>query len=193
MNLLILKYPEISDKQNIIYRGTSRSTPYHCDHMPNTHDANQAFIWFIENSDESTIVHDLQRAKELVASYQKLNPPHYFEIIEICRFGSEPTVDSKLLGYDLSLHAYSSLLERGLNFKEQSNDKSLSHVHPLLKLIQSQFQPLLNKNGLFSDFSTAKWCLDCMILAQQIHPNLWEHENCLDFFEVVSLYLVSPN
>ena len=48
------------------YRGTDRVLPYHCDELPDEHEANKAFFWFIEEGGELGVVHDLSKAKWLV-------------------------------------------------------------------------------------------------------------------------------
>ena len=41
-------------------------------------------------------------------------------------------------------------------------------------LVERHFKPLLNTNGLFDDYKTAKWCLDCMASIQTICPDWFE-------------------
>jgi hypothetical protein len=190
MNFRILGGITKGQPQN--YRGQSRTTPYYCEEMPHSNKVNQLFFWYCDEGGEDGTVHDLKKATELVEAYAKLDPPQFFEIVEITKNGEPAKTKSEFLGFDLSSGGY-SLLGWGLDFvfikpHDVINDEILDLILPLLQLVQKHFQPELNKYGLFSEYKIAKFCLDCMISLQQIRPGLWENEDVK--FEVIGVWEV---
>ncbi len=191
MNLLILELEMTT--QDRAYRGTYRASPSYCEELDADHEANQAFFWYCYEGDDPDIVHDLTKARELVAIYRRLDPPQRFEIVEVVVGNGSPTLDGQFLGFDVSADYYYSLLSWGLEIaKELSPDlvdePARQILDPLLKLTQAFFQPQLNMNGLFDDYETARFCLECMLALQEIQPGLWENEEVA--FEVVGLWKV---
>lgn len=190
MNLLILGCGACTESP--VYRGTDRSVPHYVTGLSDDHPANKAFLWYIAEGGEDGIVHDLAKAQELVEAYRNLQPPQYFEVVEITVRNQPPITHSQLLGFDLST-GYESLLTTGLEIVKKPPEGTLVNdplliIWPLLKLIKQYFQTKLNANGLFNDYTTAQFCLDCMLALQTIRPNLWENEQVK--FEVYGLWEV---
>lgn len=195
MNLLIVgENMDLVRGGNPAYRGTCRSNPTHCDTIADEHSANVCFYWYLKACDESFVVHDLRGAANLVECYRSLIPPQEFEIIEVVGGNDQPQVGGTLIGFDLSCAFCNSLLTGGLDISSHrdpsATNKTLETMQPLFRLLETQFRPKLNENGLFDDFATASFCLECMMAMQALLPNLWEHEEYSDF-EVVGVYQVS--
>lgn len=191
MNLLILKC--ISSKESSQYRGTERITPYHIDELGDEHKVNKAFLEYCSEGNEYGIVHNLTKAKELIEVYRQLDPPQHFEIVEVTADKYPPETQSKFLGFDLSSGYHYSLLSWGLDIDREPpddmaiDDKFLT-LQPLLRLTKKYFQPRLNLSGLFEDYDTANFCLECMLAMQKIRPGLWENDEVK--FEVIGLWEV---
>jgi hypothetical protein len=191
MNLRILKCASTEDHP--IYRGTDRMTPYYVDEVDQDHPVNQAFFWSIEEGGDLGIVHDLHTARELVQLYRKIEPPQCFEIVQVVDQNDTLEDSAELLGFDIAAGFNYSLLGWHLEIDrepkpEWEHDQTLKTIQPLLKLVKAYFQPRLNVNGLFSDWSTAFFCLDCMMALQRVRPNLWENDDVV--FDVVGLWLI---
>jgi hypothetical protein len=194
-DLLILGAPDTEQPPD--YRGTGRSWPYYVESEPAGSRANEAFSWFTSEHAGRGVVHDVMRARELVAAYRKLDPPQPFEIVEVTPEGAEPKYGSNLLGYDLTAHYNNSLLggyllaAGGLDLSREPEgvapDDPFWLLRPLMRLTQLHFQPRLNANGLFQDLKTAQFCLECMRSLEGCRPNLWGDLP----FEVVGLWRIS--
>jgi hypothetical protein len=63
---------------------------------------------------------------------------------------------------------------------------------PLICLIDKHFQPQLNENCLFTDYSVAKECLDCMTALHNLTPDtpLWEMHHPTTQFKIAGIYRV---
>src|SRR5439155_26446134 len=116
MKLLILNGPRDPQPiQNPLYRGTYRSHPTHCDALPDDHEINKLFFWFLEEGGELGVVHNLSKAlrfAELLNSY--FAGRQHFEVIEATEGDSTPESGGALLGFDLSAGYNNSLLWWGL-------------------------------------------------------------------------------
>ena len=191
MKLLILGSPTTIEAP--AYRGTERTTPFYHEELEEEHEVNQAFFWYCSEGGEEGLVYDLVKAKELVRAYRQLDPPQYFEVVTVNTRLTPPNegVQSQFLGFDLSAGYRYSLLSWGLEIDRQPlpdlpEDDPYRTLQPLLRLVKSFFQKQLNSNGLFSDFHTANFCLECMMALQKIRPGIWENEDVE--FEVVDLW-----
>jgi hypothetical protein len=175
------------------YRGTGRASPTYCDGLGDDHPANQAFFWMCREGGEELAVHNLAKARALIAAYALGCPDQHFEIVEATYDDPPETQTSQLLGYDLLAGYGYSLLSWGLEIGRKPlddlpGDDLLRVLQPPLSLVRESFQPRLNANGLFDDKETAEFCLACMMALQQIRPNLWENETVT--FDVVGLWQV---
>jgi hypothetical protein len=193
MDLLILK--ETTRDYTSVYRGTDRPTIYYQSTSDENHEVNRAFLWYCREGGQLGVVHDLAKAREVVEACRRLDPPQYFEVIEVTTENRPPTIGGSFLGFDLSSGYHYSLLSWGLEIDRPSlentpEDDPLWIIQPLLHLIKKHFQPQLNSNGLFDEYDTARLCLDCMMALQSIRPGLWENEEVK--FEVVGLWRVFP-
>lgn len=178
MDLLILS--QSTNSKSPAYRGTYRDVPHYVEGLGDDHEVNRAFFWYVGEGGERGVIHDLQRAQQLVEAYSRLQPPKYFEIVEITKGSYPPTTKGEFLGFDLSTGHY-SLLSWGLEIDHKPSDHlpiddPLWILQPLLRLAKEYFQPRLNLNGLFDDYETANFCLNCMMALQKLRPGLWENE-----------------
>lgn len=193
MELLILRREE--DVTGSRYRGTFRGGPYYVEGLGDDHEVNKAFFWYADQEGEGLIVHDLDGARRLLEVYKKLEPPQYFEIVEIIRATTRPSQDSEFLGFDLTTGHF-SLLGTGLELRlvappgsEDKYEERFRFLRPLLRLIKEHFQPRLNAYGLFDEYEDASLCLECMMALQEYLPSLWGAKG-LKFY-VLGLRLVN--
>lgn len=189
MKLRILQ--NINSEHRQAYRGTDRMTPFYCERLAPDDEPNRLFFWYCSEGGELGVVHNFEKAKELVTVYRHLDPPQDFEIVEVVTGNSSPQSTGEFLGFDLSAGYSFSLLSWGLDLdqklsQELLDDNARQVLFPLLLLIKSFFQPQLNNNGLFNDYDTANFCLACMMALQKIYPGLWENEQVE--FEVIGLW-----
>jgi len=209
MKFLILNGPRTPRAaSNPRYRGTYRAHPTYCDAVPESHEINKHFFWFLEEGGESGVVHDLTKASRyaelLNAHLTAFNPPFTrFEIVEACDGGESSQSRGQLLGYDLSADYNNSLLSWGLETEtkvapsgDQTVDPSRGGTLPepiqeLYTLIQQFYAPQLNQNGLFHTPEVASQCLRSMDALQQLAPNLYEGIDLRPNFSAVGIYLVS--
>jgi hypothetical protein len=191
MNLLILDgHASGYSNGNPCYRGTYRAHPYYCEEYPPEHEVNQAFFWFLSEGGERGVVHDIAQARGLVHIFTRHNVTQPFEVVEVTVGDEPPYAGKTFLGFDLSCGFNNSLLWWGLDLKGRNpRDESLRPLGALLSLVEEHFRPKLNANGLFDQFSIARFCLDCLIALQLMRPALWEMAGCSDY-EVVGLYIV---
>jgi hypothetical protein len=190
MNLLILDGPSHPRPgRNPSYRGTDRAHPTYCDAAPESEEINQLFLWFLEEGGESGIVHDRPRAIHYAKLLNEQFRNQFFEVVEVFEGDASPVSPGQLLGFDLSLHFNSSLLQWGLMTFEQSNGLP-NAIAELCKLLSLHYTPQLNENGLFQTHEIASLCLKAMIALQSFSPNLYEGGD-LSRFAVVGLYQLS--
>ena len=133
MNLLILGKTRHPEYVSLSYRGTSRFNPCYCEGLPEDHPANRAFFWFVDEGGELGVVHDLAKARNLVALYKALDPPQSFEIVEAIVGDEPPALSGEFLGFDLSCGFNNSLITTRLRvFKSPADmpeDRSFFHLH----------------------------------------------------------------
>ena len=155
----------------------------------------QAFFEYLKARDELSVVSDLAKAQKLVDIYSQLEPPQYYEVVEVSEGPNEPISKGEFLGFDLSCALHFSLLSWGLNLcrepsTELPENDMLQVINPLICLVERYFKPQLNGNLLFNRYDTANFCLECMMTLQRIRPNLWESDTAK--FEIVGLWGVYP-
>lgn len=192
MNLLILNGPgrsrAASDPK---YRGTYRVHPTYCESVPEEHEINKLFFWFLEEGGELGVVGDLLKAlryAQLLNDLASSNPSH-FEVVEVADGDSAPICDGTFLGFDLSSGYNNSLLAWG--FRQFPGGATLPEpIHELNNLINRHYAPQLNAAGLFDTYDVANSCLRSMIALQDLFPNLFEGGDLRDF-RTVGLYRIS--
>jgi hypothetical protein len=174
MNLLILNGPAHSRPgRNPLYRGTERAHPSYCYGLPDEHEINQLFFWFLEEGGELGVVHDVQKARRFAQLWNaRRTPPDQFEVIEVTD-GNAPVREGTFIGFDLSSGYNNSLLAPGLAQITHPVDLS-EPVLESYELISRNFAPQLNRHGLFDTFETADLCLRAMNALQQLSPNFFE-------------------
>src|ERR1017187_8583019 len=99
-DLLILDgplYPKM--RPNPEYRGTCRMCPTHFDDLPEEHEANVLFYWFLEEGGELGVVHDKQKAYRLRDLANLYSNDKSFEVIEALDANSTPVHAGEFLGF----------------------------------------------------------------------------------------------
>ena len=190
MNLLILDGPaDPRPGRNPFYRGTYRAEPTHCDDLPDDHEINQLFFWFLEEGGELGVVHDVQKAQRFAQLWNgRLTPSDHFEVIEVTDRDNAPATEGTFIGFDLSSGYGNSLLVAGL----PPITGPVDLPKPILEsyeLISRNFRPQLNRNGLFESIETANLCFRKMTALQQLSPNFFEGGDLGDF-EPVGLFAI---
>jgi hypothetical protein len=185
MNLLILNGDaDPRPGKNPLYRGTYRAHPSHCDQLPDDHEINQLFFWFLEEGGELGVVHDAQKARRFAQLWNaRLTPPRHFEVIEVTDDDRPPLHGGTFLGFDLSSGYNNSLLVAGLRPMTHQIDLP----EPILEsyqLISQNFAPKLNRSGLLQTIETAESCRGAMIALQEHSPNFFEGGDLRDFRSV---------
>jgi hypothetical protein len=181
MDLLILG----ESLEHPSYRGTERRCPGYVDHLPETHPANQAFLWYVYNQDKDAgaglgLIHDLNRARALIEEYAKLQPPQEFELIELTRGDAQPELATELLGFDVTEFYYHSILNEGLRFFPERHkrtidaDEKFRSIAPLVRLFREHFSAYLNEHMLFRDKPTADFCRDCAAVLTAFTLNVFD-------------------
>lgn len=174
MNLLLLNGPR-SPMSDItpLYRGTERAHPTYCDSLPEEHEINRLFLWFLEEGGESGVVHDLKKARRYAELLKLHVKDQSFEVIEVVDENGSPSCGGQFLGFDLSLGYNSSLLTWG--FKSLPGLNRLSEpIHILCELLNKYYRPQLNGAGLFDSDEIATSCRRSMVALQTLSPNLFE-------------------
>jgi hypothetical protein len=187
-NLLILdgsRYPTRSP--NPAYRGTFRASPGYFNSLPQDHEANTLFLWFLEEGGELGVVHDKAKACRLRDFCNSHGSGGTFELVEATEGEKQPLVGEKFLGFDLSQGFNNSLLWSGLNRQVPGDPES--PVRVLANTIFRLFSKELNANGLLSSIETAMQCRTSLIALQALEPNLLEGDE-LEKFVVVGVFLV---
>ena len=90
-NLLVLAgplYPTM--RPNPKYRGTCRACPFHFDDLPEEHEANALFYWFLEEGGELGVVHDERKARRLSDLSNQYGQGKSYEVIEVVDGNSTP-------------------------------------------------------------------------------------------------------
>jgi len=190
MDLLILN--GVRDSRpgcNQIYRGTYRAHPSHCDVVPDDHEINKLFFWFLEEGGELGVVHDAAKAlrfAELWNGYTNENDR--FEVVDVVDKNAPYQSGGIFLGFDLSAGYNNSLLHTGL--RQSSGVSRLSEpIRELLDLLSRHYAPQLNGQGLFQSFEIASICLRAMTALQELSPNLFEG-GTLSKFSPVGIYSI---
>ncbi len=190
MNILILDGPRDSRPgNNPLYRGTYRAHPTHCDEVPDDHEINKLFFWFLEEGGELGVVRDVSRALRFAELWnERLGETDRFEVVEVTDGNTRPQSNEKFIGFDLSAGYNSSLLSSGLKQFPGVNEL-MEPVRELWDLGTRHYAPQLNGQGLFQTLEVASLCLRTMIALQDISPNLFEGGNLREF-RPVGLYVV---
>jgi hypothetical protein len=187
-NLLILDgamYPKM--KPNPAYRGTCRMCPTHFDNLPEEHEANLLFYWFLEEGGELGVVHDERKARQLCNFCNTFGTDKSYEVVEAVVDNSKPVHEGEFLGFDISQGLNNSLLWWGLTATVP--EKNGLPVRVLANVIFGLFSERLNDSGLFPDIETAISCRSALIALQALEPNLLEGDS-LEKFAVVGLFRI---
>ncbi|MGB2676543.1 MAG: hypothetical protein WAN12_05615 [Candidatus Acidiferrum sp.] len=166
------------------YRGTYRAHPSHCDELPDEHEINRLFFWFLEEGGELGVVQDLPKAQRFAELWNaRLNESQRFEVIEATDLGTTPSPRGSFIGFDLSAGYNNSLLAEGL--KQSVGATHLPEpIREFWDLICQHYAPQLNRQGLFQTLETANLCLRSMTALQRLSPNFFEGGDLSDFHPV---------
>jgi hypothetical protein len=192
MNLLVLDGPRHARPgTNPLYRGTYRSHPRHCNELPDDHEINQLFFWFLEEGGELGVVHDASKALRIAELWNALltDKSDHFEVIEITDGDKHPQSSGEFIGFDLSAGYNNSLLSSGLK-QFLGVNRLREPVRELWDLVSRHYAPQLNGQGLFQTFEVASLCLRAMTALQDLSPNLFEG-GTLREFRPVGLYSIA--
>jgi hypothetical protein len=170
------------------YRGTDRNGPIYCDALPQNHEINKLFDWYLEET-ESGFLQDLARARRYVALCNQHFPGKQFELIEVTDGKTTPTCGAQLLGFDISFGGVGDSLIFLALLAGPAPTLPEEPIELLSDLIRRYFFPKLNEFGLFPKFEDAAHCRRAMIALQSFHPNLYEGGD-LEVFIVTGVYLV---
>lgn len=138
-NLLVLAgplYPTM--RPNPKYRGTCRACPFHFDDLPEEHEANALFYWFLEEGGELGVVHDERKARRLSDLSNQYGQEKSYEVIEVVDGNSTPVHLGEPLGFDISRGFNTSLLWWGLTPTVPEQDGA--PVRVLANIIFGSFQ-----------------------------------------------------
>jgi hypothetical protein len=191
MNLLILDGPrDPRPGSNPLYRGTYRAHPSHCDELPDDHETNKLFFWFLAEGGELGVVQDATKALRFAELWNaRLKERDRFEVVEVADGDTHSQSNGMFIGFDLSAGYNNSLLSSGL--KQFVGVNQLREpVRELWDLVSRHYAPRLNGQGLFQTLEVAALCLRAMTALQDLSPNLFEGENLREF-RPVGLYSVA--
>lgn len=193
------------------YRGvfrTTSSTPNISKLAPTTaselSEAVEQLDWSGEPEWEPTgenpdVLHSLKLAKELAQIYKRYLYMD-LEIVEVTIGQERPDVGTQLLGFDVALDFYDTLLkgilgdERAAHMHvpwDAEQEALLNRARPLYVLIEIYFRSKLNENALFDDYTTAKLYLDCVLAMQSFAPALYPERFYREGYKVYGLYKVT--
>jgi hypothetical protein len=184
--LLILNGPRYPARNpNPIYRGTFRMHPRYFENLPESHEANRLFHWFLEEGGELGVVNDEPKARRLCAVCNTYDASYSYEVVEVVEGNAKPLIGREFLGFDISQAYNNSLLWSGLNTLVPGEPDLPTRV--LANTLFRLFAEKLNRAGLFSDFDTAARCRASLIALQLLEPNIIEGIT-LEKFAVVGLF-----
>jgi len=195
MKLLILDGPrDPRAAKHPSYRGTYRAHPTYCDALPNDHEINQLFFWFLQEGGELGVVGDLAKALRYVEllSQNPLPGCGRFEVVEVTSTDDPIQSGGNLLGFDHSAGYNNSLLWWGLEPQPEMNT-ALEPIRELVGLAFRFYAPHLGPHGLFQTPQMASDCLRTMDALQQLSPNLYEGVPLKSNYRVVGIYLVGSS
>jgi len=191
MKLLILDGPR--DTRSVEcsgYRGTDRAHPTYCDALPESHEINRLFFWFLQAGGELGVVGDLNKALRFAELWNaQISGQGTFEVVEVTDGDASPESGGTLLGFDLSAGYNNSLLPCGLKSGPKA-DAIPATVWDAWESIRRSYIPELNCNWLFQSADISSTCLQEMITIQDALPNFFEGGD-LRSFQTTGLYRVS--
>ena len=193
MKLLILDGPrDPQTAECFSYHGTYRAHPTYCETLPEGHEINRLFFWFLQTGSELGVVEDAKKALRFAELWNtQLTGQGRFEVVEVTDGDSGSESGGTFMGFDLSAGYNNSLLRCGLKSGARPAGISQS-VWDDWELIRRSYIPQLNSAGLFGTVVTASDCLQSMIALQDTSANFFEGGD-LRRFQVTGLYLVSGN
>jgi hypothetical protein len=182
MNLLILDGPrDPRPGNNPLYRGTYRAHPSHCDELPDDHEINKLFFWFLEEGGELGVVRDVTKALRFADLWNaRLDEKNRFEVVEVTDGEARSRSGGMFIGFDLSAGYNNSLLSSGLRQFFCVNELR-EPVRELWDLVTRHYAPQLNGQGLFQTLEVATLGFRAMTALQDLSPNLFEGGNLREF------------
>ena len=191
MNLLILG-PTTGHSNNPAYRGADRAVPSYCDALPEDHEINRLFYWYLEEGGEYGLVHDFAKARRFAELWDQQPGGDRYEVVEVTEGNGASVGGGKFLGFDMSAGYGNSFLGGGVLSMVPTQARGpgdpLSTLHELLI---AHFAPRLNSNALFTTYDDAEFCLRVIRALNNLWPNSFEGTD-LSEFHVVGLYKLWP-
>jgi len=193
MNLLILNGPVAPGLgYNRHYRGVHRRTPSYCDGLPEDHEINRLFYWYLDEGGEEGVVHDIAKACKFAQLWNdRLSKNEQFEVIEVVRGNAPPHAGRSFLGFDICLGFGGHSLLAGWLSEIPKSEGLSDAIWELANLIARFYSRQLNQHGLFPTSESAAQCLRSMAALQSVCPNVYEGGD-LQGYQVVGVYLVDP-
>jgi hypothetical protein len=161
--------------------------PVHFDDLPEEHEANELFYWFLEEGGEPGVVHNEEKAYRLRDLSNLYTKEKSYEVVEAVDANSSPTHEGEFLGFDISRGLNSSLLWWGLT--PSVPEEEGAPVRVLANIVFGSFSEKLNGYGLFSEIEVATRCRSALLALQALEPNLLEGDS-LEKFQVVGLFRI---
>lgn len=193
MKLLILDGPRHpGPNYSPTYRGTARRHPSHCDAVPDDHEINKLFFWFLEEGGELGVVRDVPKALRLAELWNARLPKEgRFEVVEVTDANTPPESSGLFLGFDLSAGYNNSLLEWGLKTFAAVSRLPMP-IREFSGLVSRHYAPQLNAQGLFQTAELATLCLRSLWALQDLSPNMFEGTDLREFKVIALCAIPTP-
>jgi hypothetical protein len=174
------------------YRGTLRRPPSYRDELPESHEVNQLFQWYLNEGGEFGVVHNFDKARAYAAKLNGLSLEAQFEVVQVDKNPRKSEQAGNFLGFDISAGFYASMIRNVLlpdfSVHPKAENTFDEGMRALSKLHRSYFLPSLNECRLFDDFDIASFCLRTLVALNDCRPN-WIEGSDLSEYQVVALYL----
>ena len=180
------------DFANPMYRGTYRVEPPYWQQLPPESRYNTLALWYEAETERRGWAEDLEALEELMNLATRVVNRAGYDILAVgAEFeGHQPR---RFIGYDLSWRFRDSLLVGGLDFSflqkivdEFALSPPPADVRRLIRIVQNEFRPLLNRWGLFDERAHAEGCLRVLSQAVRKYPHIAEQYD----YEVTGLVIV---
>ena len=189
MDLLILDGPT-GPWEDRGYRGTYRASPSHCDALPEDHEINRLFFWYLEESSEDGLVHDFAKARRFAELWNQQPGDRRYEIVEVTEEKAPPVGGGEFVGFDISTGAGYSFVG-ALHIQPAQVGALQEPLRTLDELLIAHFAPRLNSNLLFSTYEDASFCLRVIKALNTLWPSTFESGD-LSEFKAFGLYKLWP-
>jgi hypothetical protein len=172
-----------------------RTDPPYVDGLGDDAAVNQAFFGYLDATADSRGMHDLAKAREIMALYRRFAPAVQLDLVEATfSLSSRPETGGSLLGYDICVGGFGISVIASCLLGWQPGSSASPYppnpTTPLDRLWHEHFRMALNEYLLFPDYGTAEFCLACLRTLQTFTANLCESNEAIADMVVVGLWLV---